>query len=539
MYKIIIADDETAVIDSLTHIIHQQLKESCVIESAGTGRQVIELAESFRPDIIFLDIHLTGINGIEAMREIRRENASILFIVVSAQMKFEYAKAAIGIGVLEYLNKPVDKEAIRTTLNRAIKQVDEARKQRSSALADKEKLEIVTPVIERGFLYAMLYRNGKEEMDSFRTFLGIHEETGYVMSLQLDEMHGQEADEETEKAGDVIQREYSGIRDVIKSYFRCSVGAVMDNMIPIFVPTTAEDEEYQLRIRVIETARKMIRDLAQTVGVRFRLGIGSIHDFYSLAESYNEAMRSLASNSTDLVVHANDLPISGNYDSDYPVDIENLLFQNVGAGNRNQAVYYAKIFFDWMLAQYSQNVMDVKLKTLEIVFHAERIGYENGSMLHRFTMRSEYLETVMGMFTYEQLYEWFEAKISEVCRNILTKKEQSTVDLVKKAKLYIERNYAKDLMLDEVSRQLQISPYYFSKLFKKRTGNNFIEYVTNVRMEKAKELLRNSDKSMKEICIEVGYSDANYFSRTFKKNVGVSPTEYKEEGIALYCASDE
>ena len=70
--------------------------------------------------------------------------------------------------------------------------------------------------------------------------------------------------------------------------------------------------------------------------------------------------------------------------------------------------------------------------------------------------------------------------------------------------------------------------YYFSKMFKESTGENFIEYLTNVRIEKAKELLNNTDYSMKEIGIMVGYADPNYFSRTFKKNVGVTPTEYRE-----------
>ena len=75
---------------------------------------------------------------------------------------------------------------------------------------------------------------------------------------------------------------------------------------------------------------------------------------------------------------------------------------------------------------------------------------------------------------------------------------------------------------------MNISPYYFSKLFKEETGGNFIDYVTAIRMEKAKELLSSTDKSMKEICSAVGYQDPNYFSRSFKKNVGVTPTEYKE-----------
>ena len=79
-----------------------------------------------------------------------------------------------------------------------------------------------------------------------------------------------------------------------------------------------------------------------------------------------------------------------------------------------------------------------------------------------------------------------------------------------------------------MSRAVDISPYYFSKVFKDETGENFIEYLTTIRIEKAKELLRGSNLSMKEICSAVGYSDPNYFSRTFKKNVGVTPTEYKE-----------
>ena len=84
------------------------------------------------------------------------------------------------------------------------------------------------------------------------------------------------------------------------------------------------------------------------------------------------------------------------------------------------------------------------------------------------------------------------------------------------------------MSLDEISREYDISPYYFSKIFKDETGENFIEYLTGVRMEKAKQLLLNKELSMKEICSMVGYADPNYFSRSFKKNVGVTPTEYRE-----------
>ncbi|HIS07878.1 MAG TPA: helix-turn-helix transcriptional regulator, partial [Candidatus Choladocola avistercoris] len=115
------------------------------------------------------------------------------------------------------------------------------------------------------------------------------------------------------------------------------------------------------------------------------------------------------------------------------------------------------------------------------------------------------------------------------CRNIRTKKEEHANQLVVRAEEYIRDNYHRDLSLDEVSRQLDLSSYYFSKLFKEETGSNFVEYVTNLRIGRAKEMLSQEECSMKEICAEVGYSDPNYFSRIFKKNTGLTPTEYREE----------
>lgn len=531
MYKIMIADDESIVIDALKYIIERNFQDNCIIESAKTGRQVIELAEYFRPDIVFMDIQMPGINGIEAMKEIRKNNKHIIFIVVSAYVKFDYAKDAIGIGVLDYINKPIEKKVIVETLQTAMKQVDEAKQKRSLDLANKEKLEIVTPIIENGFIYSLLYQNSeKDELDNFRTLLGIEKESGYLMALQFGELSDNDRMENTIGISVRLQKEYTRMKDTMKQFFDCCVGAMMGNMILAFVPydIPLQNDEYEIRIRIIENARKMIVELRRTFDAKFRLGIGAIHEIQNLSESYNEAMRSMAYNCSDSVVHVNDLPILCNYEEDYPIETEILILKNVEIGNVNEAIYHAKRFYDWMVEKHSRNVMDIKLKVLEIVLRAETIGFESGGMIYRFNMRSQYLGNIMEIQTYQLLYEWFETKISEVCRNILTKKEESTVDIVKKAQLFIEENYSRDIVLDEVSKQLQISPYYFSKLFKKRTGSNFIEYLTNVRMDKAKELLRSSSKSIKEISMEVGYSDANYFSRTFKKNVGVSPTEYKE-----------
>ena len=132
MYKILLADDEGIVIDSLKFIIEKEFGDECVIEFAKTGRSVIELAESFRPDIAIMDIQMPGINGIEAMREIRQSNSNVVIIVMSAYDKFDYAQEAIKLGVLEYITKPMDKNKLIETLKAAMEVVNKERKKRSN-----------------------------------------------------------------------------------------------------------------------------------------------------------------------------------------------------------------------------------------------------------------------------------------------------------------------------------------------------------------------------------------------------------------------
>ena len=133
-YKIMLADDEGIVIDSLKFIIEKEFGDQCAIEFAKTGRSVIELAENFRPDIAIMDIQMPGINGIEAMREIRETNANVVFIVMSAYDKFDYAKEAIKLGVLEYITKPMEKTRIIAALRKAMEQIDRERNKRSNDL---------------------------------------------------------------------------------------------------------------------------------------------------------------------------------------------------------------------------------------------------------------------------------------------------------------------------------------------------------------------------------------------------------------------
>ena len=182
-----------------------------------------------------------------------------------------------------------------------------------------------------------------------------------------------------------------------------------------------------------------------------------------------------------------------------------------------------------MTSTYSGYPEDIKLKVLEFVLKAETLAYEKGAGVYQFRSRQDYLGVINRTESYDSLRKWFIDKISESCQNVKRRQENRSNGVIDKAKDYILANFQRDISLDDISREIDISPYYFSKIFKENTGENFIDYLTTLRIDKAKELLETTDMSMKELCGEVGYANPNYFSRIFKKIVGLSPTEYKDK----------
>ena len=135
------------------------------------------------------------------------------------------------------------------------------------------------------------------------------------------------------------------------------------------------------------------------------------------------------------VAHVKDLPIGCEYEEDYPVNIESALFEKIEKGNIEGTIAEANLFFDWMINNYPDHMMDVKLKVLEFVLFAEQKAFLSGGMTYYFLYRKDYLPTVIKIEKYEELRKWFIDKVTEACRNITTKREEQTSGLICKARL--------------------------------------------------------------------------------------------------------
>ena len=226
MYKLMLADDEGIVRESLKFIVDKEFPGSFETFEAKTGRRVIELADEVRPDIAFMDIRMPGINGIDAMKEIRTTNPNIVFVVISAYDKFDYAKQALNLGVIDYINKPFDKAQIVAVLKKAMAEVDRVREQRSRELEVKEKLESIVPIIENGLIQDLLsHEHYKENIDEYKKLLEIDEKYGLMLAIVSGDKESGGYLRGAVPASVKTQKNYETILLIISDNFKCITGS--------------------------------------------------------------------------------------------------------------------------------------------------------------------------------------------------------------------------------------------------------------------------------------------------------------------------
>lgn len=530
MYKVLVADDEQIVLDSIKFIIEKNFSDIIVAGTARSGREAIEKAENIIPDLVLMDIKMPGINGIEAIKEIKSRLNNVHFVILSAYEQFEFAKEAIALGVTEYLLKPVNRDKIIETIKNNIESIKLEREKRKKELKLKEKLESVLPILENGFIYSILFFDDySEELERYKDIFEITEDGGYIMTVEFGEK---------ETSGDIdnkiglsvkSQSFYPYFRDLLKTRLKALIGPVMLNRIVIFIPSYKSGDEYLQRLEAVEIAEYIYNKLSEKTEADFYIGIGRIYKgLENLSRSFEESLKALRYTADKGFVHIMDVPVEGGISSEYPYSKEKSLLDKASLGDTEACIKDFIYIFDWLANEYSFSVPIIKKRLIEVIVLLHRLAWDYKVEGVELIKRQDYLEEFQLIDDLSELKVWCRERIEFITKTINDIREKKVSSLILKARDYIGVNYANEITLEEVSREVNISPHYFSKLFKDETGENFIEYLTLIRIQKAKELLDDGALSVKEICFLVGYGDPNYFSRIFKKIVGKTPTEYKE-----------
>lgn len=531
--KILLVDDEAIVLDSLEHILTRAFPGEFIFYRAMSGRELIEVADQEKPDLVILDLQMPGIQGLQAIQDVLRRQPELLFIILSAYERFELAQEAISLSAFAYMTKPFSQEEIVQVIQQAMAELRRRREVQATRLRHQDLAARYLPILTRDFIYAQILENASHQ-DNQQMLSALGHDIKYgrmaILTWSAKDTLADEVSPETwAKFQEQVERHQAWLERKLELAFPgILIGALMSRSIVTFLPAEASDELLSVRSAQIERMRQVLHQADEQIeGIRFRFSFGPIRTIEDLHDSYKQASEALRF-SHNSVVHADDIPLSCDYSPDYPIDLEDALFEAVNQGKPEESSLIAGEFFEWMLSSYPEAYDSIRLKALEFVLLAEQKAYLSGGKTYTFESRQNYFQELFERGSAGQLKDWFVQKITAACSAVRDQRGEKLGSLIREACDYIDRNYAEEITLDLLCGRVHLSPYYFSKLFKEQTGENFIDYLTRTRLTHAATILRSTDLSIKEISAETGYQDANYFSRLFKRWYQCTPSEYRE-----------
>jgi two-component system response regulator YesN len=532
MYRILVVDDEPIAVESIIYMINKNFESVQIVGSSRSGKDAVEKAYNLYPDIIIMDINMPGINGLEAMRQIRKVNAGVRFIVISAFDYFDYAVESVTLGVEEYLLKPVKEPRFVEILGKVIGQIHNSRMDLKRNLEQQERLEMIIPMLETGFMNSLcMYGENSNELKHYCDLFGYEKSSGYIMAIEFGEKQNGKIENKI-GAGIQGQKMYAEYKKIINSYCNCIVGPVMLNRIIIYVFDEYEEASFEQKTKALALGNH-IMNRAAGIYPDIYIGMGRNHsNIIEAKKSYQEALFALRvltksedsmENLNNHILHVDDIIEKDmSQKNDYEQLIEDEIYTNIAEKEEKVVQVAFEQLFARMCADQSMDFKAIKNRMIDMV-----VGFNKrwGNVLNDYY---DTLSEIIGAAEEETLYQICKRFLNDAISKIVTGRQSKVSSIIQKADQYIYDHYGKEITLEEIAREVNLSSYYFSRFYKEETGINFSDKLAGVRIEKAKELLKREELTIKDVCYMVGYMEPNYFSKIFKKITGITASEYKK-----------
>lgn len=526
MFKILIVDDEKIVLDAVKYILEKEFPQITLYEIARSGREAIEKAEIFNPDIIMMDIRMPGINGIDAIKEIKSKQPKIHFVIVSAYEQFDFAKEAVELKVDDYILKPIIKNKLVSVLRNIMDKITIEKEIKKKELEIIEKYEKVNTLLEYGFIYSIILgEHYNSKLNKYKEILELDCPGGYIMLIEAKNKEKDIYLERQESDLLIENEEYNSmVSDALKCKCRCFVGPAILGRVVVYIYTINKGGNL-LKKEALEIAQHVYNKILDfNYKHKIQISIGSYQKLENISKSFDDALIAIKHvNNKEIIVHISDIKHEGLTPSEYPKDKENRLIEQIDEGDLEGALDSFNTIYKWVYTSYNNSFEIGRAKLAELYVAIHRGAFGNGI---KETDYENYLLEFYNIEEYLKLEKVCNDRLIELIYNINFLHKKKNNKIIIQAKEYIYENFNKDITLEEVARIVSVTPHYFSRLFKEETGENFIEYLTIFRIKKAKKMMDTTNLNIKEICYKIGYTDPNYFSRLFKKVEKVTPTDY-------------
>ncbi len=516
MYTYLLVDDEALTRKGTIKKLEHLSDKICLVAEAENGADALEKIKTYDPDIIITDMNMPIMDGSQLLSVLSSEYPNKQVLVISSYKDFDYMHQAIKANAIDYILKPFSREDIEKCILRAIEQIE------SNSMMEQQIMSINTQKEAAQYEYdVQILRN---------LLLGFDSDSATLTSQKLrfiNQTHNHilitiHSNEELDANDINAFLNENGFGDL--AVFLQNKATPHLGFLILFVLKDVTIHEKNFCKQIIQNM--IYRYEGELDSLSF--GVSQLHeDINQLHTAYKETVLAL-----------NQKKISDNF----------VFFFHDESPEENEKIYWEKReeFLFRLEVGMHEEISSLLDELFAIFINADckistiKYYYLQLSKLAQ-EILSEYVQEVSAdysslsiknilntLFTVDELKEYYLRFFSNMAALLKDCTIYADNDTVDKVCIYTQKNYRNNLSLEFISSLLYMNRSYLSRIFKAKVGENYVDYLNNIRIEHAKELLTQTDKKMYSIAKAVGYDNVKYFFRVFKKKVGCTPEQYRK-----------
>lgn len=537
--KVFLVEDEMVIRRGIKNSIDWEKEGYIFCGEASDGELAYPMIIKEKPDILITDIRMPFMDGLELCKLVKKELPNIKILILSGYDEFDYAKEAIRLGVTEYLLKPISSGKLLEALNGVSESIRREKEDKDLVHKYMEEMRENTEHEKQKFFEQMIAGN-LSMADALET--GKKYEMNLSAGMYNLLLFRFTLGEENRKSGELLgEAEYA----IEKLTERLEYVFEFQRGVEGWAFLLMADNEEQMSERVKELSKDLEEIMKNYSTIAYFGGIGQpVARLRELEESFREAERALAARFTmelNRIISVEDIRMAQNVDTLDDIEITSfgeiektrtMLEKFLNNGAEDEIDEFVDVYINELPEENLKSVLMRQYIIMDayivMMSFCEKIEGIEGEM----QAQSEELKNSMKTIqTLEEIKNYIRMLLKKIIgvRDTISGRRYS--DIIEIAKDQIRKTYMSDeISLNTIAAEVGMSPSYFSSIFSKEMGKTFVEHLTEIRMDRAKELLMCSSMKTSEIGYEVGYKDPHYFSYIFKKTQNCTPKEFRARG---------
>lgn len=537
--KVFLVEDEMVIRRGIKNSIDWEKEGYIFCGEASDGELAYPMIIKEKPDILITDIRMPFMDGLELCKLVKEELPNIKILILSGYDEFDYAKEAIRLGVTEYLLKPISSGKLLEALNGVSESIRREKEDKDLVRKYMEEMRENTEHEKQKFFEQMIAGN-LSMADALET--GKKYEMNLSAGMYNLLLFRFTLGEENRKSGELLGEAEYAIKKLTE---RLEYVFEFQRDVEGWAFLLMADNEEQMSERVKELSKDLEEIMKNYSTIAYFGGIGQpVARLRELEESFREAERALAARFTmelNRIISVEDIRMAQNVDTLDDIEITSfgeiektrtMLEKFLNNGAEDEIDEFVDVYINELPEENLKSVLMRQYIIMDayivMMSFCEKIEGIEGEM----QAQSEELKNSMKTIqTLEEIKNYIRMLLKKIIgvRDTISGRRYS--DIIEIAKDQIRKTYMSDeISLNTIAAEVGMSPSYFSSIFSKEMGKTFVEYLTEIRMDRAKELLMCSSMKTSEIGYEVGYKDPHYFSYIFKETQNCTPKEFRARG---------